>query len=244
MDHSFAHLIAGRCGGGNPSESSALLQPIVDAQTQGIVGAALVAACTCLTPEGQGVSNAIELVDWIEALMCLKACNTRGHTLRLLAPVSEQQLHAPSFVAQLMRTLDELQIATSCIKLEISERIVVGEGDFMVGCLTELRHAGFSIVLDKLGSGYMNFSRWLDIPVTVIRIDEALALRAQSSEGAALIGALLKMASIRGLHTIAGGVESADAAAVLALLGVHRLQGSHFGPAMNCHRFMQQLDSA
>jgi EAL domain-containing protein (putative c-di-GMP-specific phosphodiesterase class I) len=115
------------------------------------------------------------------------------------------------------------------------------EADFMMGCLAGLREFGFGIVLDKIGSSYSTFSRWLKIPLTGIRIDEALTLRAQFRADAALIEALFKIASIRGLDTTAAGVHHAEASAVLTLLGVHRLQGEYFGPTLDCQSFMQRL---
>jgi EAL domain-containing protein (putative c-di-GMP-specific phosphodiesterase class I) len=223
-------------------ESLALFQPIVDAQTHCVVGCALVMARPPFTPEDQDSPKEIELQVWLDALRCLQACREQGGDLSLLAHVSEAQLRSPTFIAQLMRSLEKLQIPASCIELEISERVAMGNASFMMGCLTALRKCGFSIVIDKLGSGYSTVSQWLDTPSTDIRIDEALTRRAQDEGGAALIESILKIASVRGLRTIAAGVQDADAAAVLALLGVHRLQGSYFGPAMDCHTFTQRLN--
>jgi EAL domain-containing protein (putative c-di-GMP-specific phosphodiesterase class I) len=222
-------------------ESLALYQPIVDAQTHCVVGCALVLGRSSFTPEDQESPQEIELQVWIDALTCLQACRKQGSDLSLLAPVSESQLHSPTFTAQLMGLLEQLQIPACCIELEISERVAMGNTSFMVECLSKLRKCGFSIVIDKLGSGYSTVSQWLDTPSTGIRIDEALTRRAQAKGGAALIEAILKIASICGLRTIAAGVQDADAAAVLALLGVERLQGEYFGHAMDCQTFKQRL---
>jgi EAL domain-containing protein (putative c-di-GMP-specific phosphodiesterase class I) len=223
-------------------ESMALFQPIVDAQTHCVVGCALVFAAPPITPADQDSPKEIELQVWLDALRCLQAFRQQGSDLSLLAPVSELQLHSPTFTAQLMGLLEQLQIPASCIELEISERFAMGNDSFMMGCLTALRKCGFSIVIDQLGSGYSTVSQWLDTPSTGIRIDEALTRRAQAKGGAALIEAILKIASARGLHTIAAGVQDADAAAVLSLLGVQRLQGNYFGPAMDCHTFTKRLN--
>ena len=222
-------------------ESLPLFQPIVDAQTHCLVGCALVLAGPSFTPEDQDSPKEIELQVWLDALRCLQAWRNQGNDLSLLVPVSETQLHSPTFIAQLMCLLEQLQLPASCIELEISERVAMGDAGFMVACLTELRKCGFAIVIDKLGSGYSTVSQWLDTPSTGIRIDEALTRRAQGKGGAALIEAILKIASVRGLRTIAAGVQDANAAAVLTLLGVHRLQGDYFGSVMDCHAFTQRL---
>ena len=224
-------------------KSLVLFQPVVDAQTHCIVSCATVSARPRFTVAGQDSHNAMELEDWNDALRCLHACRTLDCNLSLLAPVSEQQLRSPTFIVQALRSLEELQIPASCIELEIVERVAMGDASFMIGRLTALRQSGFSIVIDKLGSGYSTVSQLLDMPSTGLRIDEALTRRAQARGGAALIEAILRIALVRGLRTIAAGVQDADAAAVLSLLGVNRLQGNFFGSAVDCHDFMQQLSS-
>jgi EAL domain-containing protein (putative c-di-GMP-specific phosphodiesterase class I) len=219
----------------------ALFQPIVDAHTHCVVGCALVCAQSCFTPTAQDSPNEMALQDWRDALTCLQTWRALSHKLSLLAQVSEQQLRTPTFMAQLKRWLEQLQIPASCIELGISERVAMNDADFMIGCLTALRQSGFSIVIDKLGSGYSTVSQWLDTPSTGIRIDEALTRRAQARTGAALIEVILKLASFHGLRTIAAGVQDADAAAVLSLLGVHRLQGNYFGQPMDCQSFTHRL---
>jgi EAL domain-containing protein (putative c-di-GMP-specific phosphodiesterase class I) len=221
--------------------SRGIVQPIVDARTHCIVGCELFAVRPQLAPPNQVSFNTIDLEVWVEAMMCLSACHQASSNLRLLASVTEQQLHSPIFIGQLKRTLDQHQIAASRIELKISERIVMRQPDCMIGCLTALRQYGFSIVLDKLGCGYSTFSRWLDIPLSGIRIDESLTRRAQSRGDSEIVEAIFKIASIRGLHTIGAGVHDAEAAAVLTLLGVQRLQGHHFGAAMDCQSFIQRL---
>jgi EAL domain-containing protein (putative c-di-GMP-specific phosphodiesterase class I) len=119
----------------------------------------------------------------------------------------------------------------------------MGNAGFMMGRLKELRASGFSILIDKPGSGHSIVSHWLNTPSTGVRIDENLTRRPQVRECAVLIEAILMIASVCGLRTLACGVQDADAAAVLGLLGVHRLQGSYFGPAMDRECFAQRLST-
>jgi EAL domain-containing protein (putative c-di-GMP-specific phosphodiesterase class I) len=220
-----------------------LFQPIVDAKTHGIVGCALVLPPPRLTPEGRDSPNARELEDWSSALKCLQAWRKPGGNFSLLAPVSEQQLQSATFIAQLLRALEQVQLPASCIELEVSAHVATRDAVPMKERLKALREAGFSILIDGLGSGFSNVSQWLETPSTGLRIDEALTRRALERESAVLIESMLMIASACGLRTIATGVQDADAAAVLGLLGLHRLQGNYFGLPMDCQSFTQRLSA-
>jgi EAL domain-containing protein (putative c-di-GMP-specific phosphodiesterase class I) len=222
-------------------ERLALFQPIVDARTHGVVGFELLARVTGFTPDGQEFQLVPELPAWMCALSYLQSFRNMGYQLSLLAHVSEQQLNSPTFIGVLIRSLQLLRIPPSCIELEISERFVVASTDFMNGSLAALSQSGFSIFMNKLGSDYLSLSHWVNLPLTGIRIDDDLTRRPQASAEAKLVEAILRIASVRGLRTTACGVHDADAAAELSLLGVHRLQGDFFGPAMDCQRFAQGL---
>jgi EAL domain-containing protein (putative c-di-GMP-specific phosphodiesterase class I) len=218
-----------------------LFQPIVDARTHCVVACALVSPRPRFTPEGLDLPSEMDIRVWIEALTWLQDYRQRDYKLSMLAHVSEQQLHSSDFMGQLLRGLEHLKLPASCIELEISERDAVGRDGYMIERLTTLRQAGFSIVIDNLGSDYSAISHLLYKPSTGIRIDEALTRRAQTNVSTALIEAILKIASVRDLHTIAAGVQDADTAAILTLLGVHRLQGNYFGLPLDCESFAEGL---
>jgi EAL domain-containing protein (putative c-di-GMP-specific phosphodiesterase class I) len=218
-----------------------LFQPVVDARTYSVVACALVSTRPCCTPEGLNLPSEIDIEVWIEALTYLQVYRRQSCKLSMLAHVSEQQLHSPDFMGQLGRVLAQLKMPASCIELEISEHDAVGNDGCMIERLTTLRQAGFSIVIDSLGSDYSAISHLLYKPSTGIRIDEALTRRAQTKVSTALIEAILKIASVRDLHTIAAGVQDADTAAILTLLGVHRLQGNYFGLPLDHESFAESL---
>lgn len=57
--------------------------------------------------------------------------------------------------------------------------------------------------------------------------------RLDTEVGASMIAAIVKLAEVMGLQTIAEGVETHEAADQLEQLGVTRLQGYGFGHPMN-----------
>jgi EAL domain-containing protein (putative c-di-GMP-specific phosphodiesterase class I) len=218
-----------------------LFQPVVDARTHSVVACALVLTRPCFTPEGLNLPSEIDIQVWIEALTYLQVFRRQFCKASMLAHVSAPQLHAPDFMGQLSCVVEQLKMPASRIELEISEHDAVCNDGYMIERLTALRQVGFSIVIDSLGSDYSAISHLLYKPSTGIRIDEALTRRAQPKVSTALIEALLKVASVRDLHTIAASVQDADTAAMLTLLGVHHLQGNYFGLPVDFERFAESL---
>jgi EAL domain-containing protein (putative c-di-GMP-specific phosphodiesterase class I) len=141
-----------------------------------------------------------------------------------------------------MRALEQLALPASAIELEIAEHVLLGHADFMRDHLNALLASGFSILCGELGRNHSSLAQWRDTPMTGLRIDETLTRQPQARESGVVIEALLMIASTCGLCTIATGVQDADAAAVLSLLGVQRLQGRHFGEPMDCRDFERLLE--
>jgi EAL domain-containing protein (putative c-di-GMP-specific phosphodiesterase class I) len=96
-----------------------------------------------------------------------------------------------------------------------------------------MRAAGFGVFIGEFGSGHSTYSQLLLQPATGIRVDAALTRRVQGKVGAELIETIVKVAQAANLQTIAAGVEDAETAALLTLLGVQRLQGRYFGEPMD-----------
>ena len=69
-----------------------------------------------------------------------------------------------------------------------------------------------------------------DLPVHYIKIDRSFVKDVVESElNSAIVESIHQIAALLGAHTIAEGVEDAEAAAKLTALGLDYGQGYHFG---------------
>jgi len=231
----------------------ACFQPIVDAQSRRVVGCELlpcwhdeshgrVLARTIIAfAQRLGLLEVMALQVWARSLVALHGWRSSGKNLTLLVNVSCQQFHAHGFMVQLVNDLSRLDIALSCIDLEIAESVAMEDGRATARRIAELRKAGFGIVIGDIGSGHSTFSQLLGLSATGIRIDAALTRRVQGQVGAQLVEAIVKLAQVSHLNTIAAGVEDAETAATLTLLGVHCLQGRFFGEPVDSQSFGNML---
>ena len=232
----------------------AFFQPIVDAKTHRVVSAEVVpcwhdeihghAMPHTFLPVAQqmGLLEDLGLQVWAKALACLRAWRSHGTSITLVANVSRQQLHAKTFTTQMSDDLNQFGIPLSCIDLEIAESVAAEMGSSTLHRMAELRAAGFGVMIGELGSGHSTFSQLLGNPATGIRIDAALTRRVQGKVGAELIETIVKLAQACNLQTTATGVEDAETAALVTLLGVQRMQGRYFGQPMEWRTFEKVLE--
>ncbi len=115
------------------------------------------------------------------------------------------------------------------VVIEVTESVL--DAQHLQQALTSL-HAlhqlGVEIHIDDFGTGYSSLSRLREFPVHAIKIDKSFALSGDVRSMAVIEGAVL-IAHRFGLRVIAEGIESAEQASALALLGVDELQGYWFG---------------
>jgi EAL domain-containing protein (putative c-di-GMP-specific phosphodiesterase class I) len=231
----------------------ACFQPIVDAQSHRVVSCEVVPCwhdavlghvmARDFLPLAQelGLLDELGLQVWAYSLECLQAWCIQNPSLTQLSNVSRQQFHAHGFSQDLANQLNQLGIALSSIDLEIVESVAMEDGLTTMRCMAAIREAGFGVVIGEFGSGNTSFSHRLGGACTGIRIDAISTRRVESKVGEELIAAIVKVAQTSNLQTIAAGVEDAETAALLALLGVQRLQGRYFGEPMDRQSFEKLL---
>ncbi|MDA8120916.1 MAG: EAL domain-containing protein, partial [Gammaproteobacteria bacterium] len=79
--------------------------------------------------------------------------------------------------------------------------------------------AGVRLALDDFGSGFSSFLYLADLPITFLKIEQALIARVgQDRRINIMVGALARMAADLDIITIAEGIESAATAASVAAL--------------------------
>ena len=114
--------------------------------------------------------------------------------------------------------------------IEITERELITDHSGVIRALAPLLEAGVRLALDDFGSGFSSFLYLADLPITFLKIEQALIARVgQDRRINIMVGALARMAADLNIITIAEGIESAATAASVAALGISWGQGYHFG---------------
>ena len=132
--------------------------------------------------------------------------------------------------AQLVPTIRELLattgIAPERVEFEITESVLIRDGDAGLGTMRRLRDLGASMALDDFGTGYSSLSYLRSYPFDRIKIDRNFVVDITASEEArAIVGTIAQLADALGMYTIAEGVESGEQLALLRKLGCDEAQG-------------------
>lgn len=116
------------------------------------------------------------------------------------------------------------------VMLEVTERALQIDPRRAAAQLAAFRDRGFRIALDDFGAGWSSLSQLRDLPLDRIKLDRALVGALSSDPGArAVTGMIVALAWQLGIGCSIEGVESEAQADAARALGIHLMQGYHFG---------------
>jgi EAL domain-containing protein (putative c-di-GMP-specific phosphodiesterase class I) len=127
--------------------------------------------------------------------------------------------------------------------LEVTESVALSDVQNGAERVSELRRAGFGIAIDDFGTGYSSLSQLHEMRADELKIDISFVRRLHEPSGLSLVQAIINLAQLFGLKTVAEGVEDAATAQKLRDLGVDYLQGYWFGKPMPQAEFLAWLES-
>ena len=147
--------------------------------------------------------------------------------------LSARQLTAPGLVTSVTHVLDRYAWPPSQLTLELTESILIDDGEVTLGLLEDLKRLGVKLAIDDFGTGYSSLSYLHRFPVDIVKVDRAFVrtLR-EDGEGSAVAAAVMHMARALGLIAAAEGVEDRTQLAGLRSLGCHWAQGFLFAEAL------------
>nr|WP_315393929.1 EAL domain-containing protein [uncultured Duganella sp.] len=172
----------------------------------------------------------IELGSWVldEACRQLAAWRATLPELAVSINVSARQLLDPAFIGLVERALAANNLAPRQLELELTERVLIGDGAQVRVALARLGELGVSISLDDFGTGYSSLSYLTQFHINTLKIDRSFVTNmVDSPRSNALVATIIAMGRSLGLELVAEGVETAAQARALGAMGCHHLQGYH-----------------
>lgn len=169
---------------------------------------------------------------WVieRTLALLKAERDRGSMARLAINLSGQSLSDESLPAFVEQKASELGVSPAGLIFEITESDVVVNLDRAGSVLAALRQVGSGIALDDFGSGFASLQFLKALSVDYLKIDGSFIRRlAADVQDQHFVEAMIQVAAIFGIRTIAEHVESRETEALLRGFGVDFVQGYHVG---------------
>ena len=143
--------------------------------------------------------------------------------------VSSRQLAQTGLVDEVVAALAATGLPPACLKLEITESVMVADVEAAAGRLSALRAMGVQIAIDDFGTGYSSMAYLSSLPLRTLKIDRSFVSQlGRSGEEEAIVRAIVTLAKSLGLSVTSEGIETAEQFAFLRGLGCDLGQGYYF----------------
>ncbi len=185
------------------------------------------------------------LGEWALRTACNQARSWSDQGIRgiqVAVNLSAYQLRDPHFAKLVYKILIETGLPASLLQLEITETAAMQDLEQTVVTLRELKNMGVKIVIDDFGTSYSSLGYLKRFPVSSIKIDRSFIQDIISDpDDAAITTAIIAMAHILGLSTIAEGVETEQQLNFLSARGCDEVQGYIFSRPQPAHKMTTML---
>lgn len=147
-------------------------------------------------------------------------------TVSIAVNISARDLLVPGFAYKLIQVIEQYQLGTGAIMLEITEGSLLDNNANVFDNLKVASENGIAISIDDFGTGYSSLSYLKRLPLSELKIDKSFVNGlGQDKEDEAIALAIISLASALGLKTVAEGVETQAQLAWLEQQGCHMAQG-------------------
>jgi diguanylate cyclase (GGDEF)-like protein len=153
--------------------------------------------------------------------------------LFLCVNVSAREIQQADFVESVQATLAGVDFDPRRLRLEITETALLKATPSTIATLESLRSLGVHVVIDDFGTGYFSLSHLRQFPVDTLKIaSEFVQTPGHDAKSAALAGAIVAMSDSLRITTVAEGIEDAEQATRMRILGCSYGQGYFFARPM------------
>ncbi len=136
------------------------------------------------------------------------------------------------------------QIARDHLMCEITESAIMHDVVGSRKILDEMRRLGIGVAIDDFGTGYSSLAYLHQLPVDVVKIDREFVtgLSFATEWDRSLAAGVISLSHSLGLSVVAEGVETAEQADILGMLGCNAMQGFLFSPPVPLEQLPAVLD--
>ena len=220
-----------------------VFQPSVDASSEAVTG--FEALIRWDHPEHGPISPAMfiplaeeiglinEIGEWVLRTACAEAAKWPPH-ITVAVNLSPVQFKAHALPATIRSVLSDTDLPAKRLELEITEGVFLSNDEHVHEMIGNLKAIGVKLALDDFGTGYSSLSYLQRVPFDKIKIDQSFVRGASdpASRNAALIRAMVGLASDLKMQTTAEGVETQEELLLVRNLGCSLVQGYYFGKPM------------
>ena len=176
-----------------------------------------------IVPIGQWVLNeaCIQVRQW-------QIDSPSHRSLSLSVNLSARQVAQPDLLERIKEALETSKLNPHCLKLEITESVVMENAEAAALMFKQLRSLGVQLSIDDFGTGYSSLSYLHRFPLNYLKIDRSFVMRLTTDNDNAIVRTISTLARNLGMEVIAEGIETEEQYQQLKMLGCEFGQGYLF----------------
>lgn len=236
------------------NELEMFYQPIINLQTGHIIGAEALmrwnnAELGFISPdefiplaEKNGLIH--QLGEFALQQACQKAALWQSiYPVQIAVNVSSVQFrYCDELLKTIQKSLNYSGLSADKLEIEVTESLLVNQGDELSSMLEHLRELGIKTAIDDFGTGYSSLSYLQKFNFYKLKIDKVFIDNlATNSADASLVTAIIAMAKALNLKVVAEGIEEISQATCLKALNCDYGQGYLFAKPVRAEEFKQLL---
>ena len=156
----------------------------------------------------------IPIGDWIMRNACLQVKSwqqrfPRAKDVTISVNLSPKQLAQDDVLVKCLSILQETNLSSEYLKIELTESSIMENPDFAVSILSQMRQVGIKIYIDDFGTGYSSLAYLHEFPFDGLKIDRSFVNNIhKNSNGMEILQAIISLAHSVKAHIVAEGIEN------------------------------------
>lgn len=192
--------------------------------------------------EKNGFIQKLDFYVWEEALRVLSKWKKNNDIMVPISiNVSRVDFSIPNLVERVDALVKKYDVETKYLRLEVTESAYVDNPDEIINAVKRLRTLGFKFEMDDFGSGYSLLGMLNELPIDTLKLDRSLIIQEGALSKKSVLGFSLALAKWLGIEALAEGVETAEQADNLRLMGCNVGQGYYFARPLPLPEFEEFL---
>jgi diguanylate cyclase (GGDEF)-like protein/PAS domain S-box-containing protein len=143
--------------------------------------------------------------------------------------LSAKQFMKTDFATEVRRIINTMEINPACIKLEITESMVMNKVESTITMLKQLQEIGVETSIDDFGTGYSSLSYLPRFPIATLKVDRSFVNSlTENNENLEIVRTIVMLAHNLRMKVVAEGVESTEQINALRRMKCEFAQGFFF----------------
>ncbi len=166
-------------------------------------------------------------------------------TLIMSVNLSSKQVQQAQIAEKIAMTLQEHKLEPRCLKMEITESILLKNTASNLDIMQRLKDLGVHLAIDDFGTGFSALNYLKQFPIDTLKIDRTFINGlGKNVQDTAIVHAIIAFAKALNLSITAEGIETPEQLALLQELKCDRGQGYYFSKPLTSDALSQLLESS